>query len=90
MAYAEDRGRLEAEELGWSERAEAAIATASAYFVDGSDARPDTPLIRNRGARYAEILFAAACVVVELVWIASLAYFVFAYLGVFQGLFSAR
>ena len=90
MAYAEGRGRFEAEELGWSERAEVAIATVSAYLVDVAEGQPQTRVAGTRGARFTAILFAAACVLVELAWIGFLTYFVFVDLGLYAALFSPR
>jgi hypothetical protein len=90
VAYAEGRGLFEAEELGWSERAEVAIATVSAYLVDVAEGQPQARVAGTRGARFTEILFAATCVLVELAWIGFLTYFVFAHLGLYTALFSAR
>jgi hypothetical protein len=90
VAYAEGRGLFEADELGWSERAEVAIATVSAYLVDVSEGQPETRVTGTHGARVFAILIAAACMVVELAWIGFLMYFVFAYLGLYEALFSPR
>jgi hypothetical protein len=90
VAYAEGRGLFDPEELGWSERAEVAIATVSAYLVDVAEGQPQTRVAGTRGARFTAILFAAACVLVELAWIGFLIYFVFVYLGLYAALFSPR
>ena len=90
MAYAEDRRRLDTEALGWSERAEVAIATVSAYLVDVSEGQPETAETVEHRTRYTEVLFAVACVVVELAWLGFLTYLLFGYLGLYEALFSPR
>jgi hypothetical protein len=86
MTHAENRGRLEAEEFSWTERAPGAIATVP----DISEQTPKTAAPAQRGTRLTEILFAAACVLVELAWLGLLAYLLFARLSIFEAITTPR
>ena len=92
MAHAEDRGRLRPEELGWSERAEVAIATVSSYLNDFPHARTET-FVRitdpPRWDRFVEVAFVSACVVLQLLWLTLLGHLLLA-TGVFEALFAPR
>jgi hypothetical protein len=56
----------------WSERAEIAIATVSAYLAEPPEEEPASALAAPSRLRSAAVL--AMCVVIELLWLSALAY----------------
>ena len=87
MAVLENGARAELDEkLSWSEHAEVAIATVSAYPEE--DSRDETRAARaaapNLG-RVGSTAFLAVCLIVELAWLVAIVYLL---LGFTRGLFA--